>query len=127
MKKLVLITFTTLLAGGVAGCKKKDPAAQGSGGGGGATAAKAGDKQPASYGIPDCDAYVASMEKFLTCEDTKLPPPQKEAYRKSLDDRRAQLLEASKGDAARKTAEGEVCKQGLSELVEGAKYRGCPS
>src|SRR5262245_14230937 len=124
MKTLISITFIALLAGGVAGCKKKDAAAQS---GGGATAAKAGDKQPASYGIPDCDAYVASMEKFLTCEDTKLPPPQKEAYRKSLVDRRAQLLDASKGDAARKASEGEVCKQGLSELVEGAKYRGCPS
>ena len=125
MKTLILISITALLAGTAIGCKKKEdkgasaspPAAAKPGGGDTAVA------HPASYGIPDCDAYVASMAKFVVCD--KLMPEQKEAYAKDFEKRRATLLEASKGDDARKTAEGEVCKQALSELVEGAKYRGC--
>jgi hypothetical protein len=123
MKALVLISITTLLAGAAVGCKKKEE----KGASGAPAAAKAGDKaaaHPASYGIPDCDAYVAAMAKFVTCKE--LPPEQQELYGKDFERRRATLLEASQGDGARKTAEGEVCKQALGELVEGAKYRGCP-
>jgi hypothetical protein len=126
MKAFILISITALLATASA-CKKKEesatsgspPAAAKTAGGGD----KASAQQPASYGIPDCDAYVAAMEKFLACD--KLPAEQKEGYAKQFAKDREIFLEASKGDAASKTTQGDLCKQALSGLDEGAKFRGC--
>ncbi len=106
---LGLIVLAAALALG--GCKKKNADASAS-------------DQPASFG-PDCDAYVAAMEKFVSCDDKKFMAGQKDMYRKDLADTRKRLTESSKDDA-RMAAESETCKTALKGLDEAAKFRGCP-
>ena len=86
----------------------------------GALSVAAASADPASSGIPECEAYFKAMDKFVTCD--KLPPEQKNAYKSSNDKMRADMASPS----VDKKVAADQCKQALIDLVAGAKDRGCP-
>lgn len=106
MKNLTSIIVTSLLLL-TAGCKKKDAADAAA---------------PAKIEIPECEAFLAAADKFVVCD--KLDPAMQKAYRDTYTKRKEEVLGAKTDDAKKRAAEG--CKQGHTELIEGAKFRGCP-
>jgi hypothetical protein len=101
----------------IAGCGKSDA------GKSAAKEAAASTTLARDTGIPECTAYLTAMDKFVACP--KLRPEEKDAYFQNT--RRVWgEVDGKKmsGDAKKKAAED--CKQALTELGEGAKFRDCP-
>jgi len=88
---------------------------------GGEPAAAAGG----GTGVPECDAYVAAIEKFMTCD--KVPQAARDAQKQSLDAMKqgwASLSDPAATPEAKKAA-GDGCKTALDGLAQAAKGAGC--
>jgi hypothetical protein len=153
MKKLTTVLSILALATvtGLAGCKggKKEgdqpaatktteqpaPAAPGAAapaapaGGAAAPAAPAGGAAaPAASGdtgIAECDAYLKSFDKYLTCD--KVPAQAKDASKTGIDQMKASwasLKDPSVPAEAKKSA-ADACKQADDALKQSATALGC--
>jgi hypothetical protein len=113
-----------LCAALIAACDKK--AESGSSGGSGSSS---GDKAAApttlarDTGIPECDAYLKAMDKFVTCKT--MPPEQRDAYFKNTLSIYGDINGKKMSDDKKKSTAAD-CTKALQELAEGAKFRNCP-
>ena len=121
-KRIARICFAIGIA--LAGCGKNKDDKKAAGGSTAAT--KPAEGKPAGgplaggTGVPECDELMAAAQKFVACD--KLPAEQKSAYQ----DMYAKVREGVSTDSAdAKQTSAEGCKKALSELAEGAKFRGC--
>lgn len=87
-------------------------------------AAKAAD----STGVPECDAYMKALEKFLACE--KVPQAARDAQKQSAQQMRNSWASwAAMPPDARKTAQAAAatsCSTALTALKQAAAASGCP-
>jgi hypothetical protein len=87
-----------------------------------------GDPAPAvaaeSTGIPECDAYIASMIQYANCD--KMPKESRESILQSVEQARGAWAQMSGMDDATKAEVGKGCQQGVDAMVESAQSIGCP-
>ncbi|MCA9679347.1 MAG: hypothetical protein H6708_17215 [Kofleriaceae bacterium] len=97
--------------------KPADGEAGGDQGGGDEAAAGGGT------GLPDCDAYVASMEKYMQCD--KVPQAARDAAKQGMDAMKSGWGDMSgMPDDAKKQA-NDACKQAVDAMKQGAQAMGC--
>jgi hypothetical protein len=86
----------------------------------------AGDPAAAgSSGVPDCDAYLAALDKFLACDKV---PEQAKAGAKAGSEQLKRALASLQGanvPASAKKAAADGCKQAISAIELGIKQMGC--
>jgi hypothetical protein len=99
--------------------KPADPAA--------ADPAKPADPAPAggaaSTGLAECDAYVAAMDKYMTCD--KVPQSARDAAKQGLDAMKSGWANMGQMPDDAKKAAGDACKQAVDALKQGAEAMGC--
>jgi hypothetical protein len=81
---------------------------------------------PTNTGIPDCDAYIALVTRYMQCD--KIPQGARDAAKQGLDQMQAgwqQLKDPSMPAEARQAA-ANACKQATDALRQGASAMGCP-
>jgi hypothetical protein len=135
----IAIALVLVLELAAAGCKKSSDGeartGTGSGSGGGSAAAAAGsgsepqptaasgsDTKPAagSSGLPDCDAWIAAVDKIATCDKMK---DKADAIRQTADIMRKLLPDIVHGGDAKKIERTAAeCRTNL----EAIKASGCP-
>jgi hypothetical protein len=136
MKKLMTVGSALVLALAI-GCKKEEPpAAAPVEPAKPVEAAKPADPAPeatkpadpaaeaakvASSGIPECDEYLATAEKFAKCD--KLAPEAKDAQAKSVEATKASWA-ALTDDASKKVA-ADSCKQLNETMAKAWTAAGC--
>jgi hypothetical protein len=79
----------------------------------------------ASTGVPECDEYVAAIEKFTTCD--KVPQAARDAQKQSLDAMKqgwASLSDPATPAEAKKAA-ADGCKTAVDALKQAATASGC--
>ena len=77
-------------------------------------------------GIPECDAYVATVDKIVQCE--KAPAAAKDAIKQGLEAARKSWAAALQptAPAEAKQSAVEACKAGVEQLKTSAAELGCP-
>jgi hypothetical protein len=90
------------------------------------TAAATGDQAAAgggSSGLPECDEYVAAMDKYLQCD--KIPQATRDAAKQGMDAMKAGWADMGSlpDDVKKQAADG--CKQAVDALKQGATALGC--
>jgi hypothetical protein len=81
------------------------------GGGGGAS------------GVPECDDYVAAVEKYLACD--KVPQEVRDGTKDALEMMRSGWGDAGALPAEAKQAMADGCKQATDAIQQGASAMGC--
>jgi len=77
----------------------------------------------ASTGLPECDAYVAAMDKYMACD--KVPQSARDAAKQGLDAMKSGWANmGTMPDDAKKSA-ADACKQAVDALKQGAESMGC--
>jgi hypothetical protein len=84
------------------------------------TAAPAG---AANTGLAECDAYVAAMDKYMTCD--KVPQSARDAAKQGLDAMKSGWANMGQMPDDAKKAAGDACKQAVDALKQGAEAMGC--
>jgi hypothetical protein len=112
------------------GDKPTEPAAGGEGaaaGGEGAaaagTAAAGGAAAAGGSGLPECDEYVAAMDKYMSCD--KVPQSARDAAKQGLDAMKSGWANMGQMPDDAKKAAGDACKQAIDALKQGASAMGC--
>jgi len=141
MKRIGIVTIL-LLGLGVAGCSKKTDGGSGSAAAGSATTAPSGaasdqgsaaaasgsanegsagrGSAPSATGVPDCDAWIAAVDKIAGCDKMK---DKADAIRQTADLMRQMLPDLVRsGDAKKIKRAANECKTNLEVI----KYSGCP-
>ena len=72
---------------------------------------------------PECDTYIAALEKLEAC--SKLPPDSKEAMKNAVEQLKAQLPGAVASSPEGRDAVVNACKQGTDAIAQAAKSAGC--
>jgi hypothetical protein len=148
MKKLLVVVSVLTLSLAAVGCNKKEEGAAGEA----AKTAEPAKTEPAtpppatppaaepaktepaapaaggaaaSTGVPECDEYVAAIEKFTTCD--KVPQAARDAQKQSLDAMKqgwASLSDPAVPAEAKKAA-ADGCKTAVDALKQAATASGC--
>jgi hypothetical protein len=88
--------------------------------------APAGDTAAAGEsGIPSCDAYLKTFEKYMACD--KVPQQAKDASKQGIDAMKqswAQFKDPNVPAEAKKAA-GDACTQGEDAIKQSAQALGC--
>ncbi len=79
-------------------------------------------------GVPECDAYLAAVDKYMACE--KVPQVARDAQKQARDQMRSGWASwSSLPEDSRKRAQANAataCKTSLSSLKVAASASGCP-
>jgi outer membrane murein-binding lipoprotein Lpp len=75
-----------------------------------------------STGMPECDAYLASVEKLASCD--KFPAASKDATLKGVEAMKSGWAAATTDDA--KKMAGDACKTANDGMKQTAQAMGCP-
>jgi hypothetical protein len=82
----------------------------------------------ATTGVPECDAYLAAVDKYMACE--KVPQAARDAQKQATDQMRSGWASwSSLPEDSRKMAQANAataCATGLSSLKVAASASGCP-
>ena len=95
--------------------KKEEPKA--------ADPAPAGGGAAAATGLAECDAYIAAVEKFVTCDT--VPQASRDATKQGLDGMKAAWGDTAGMPEEAKKAANDSCKQATDALKQGASAMGC--
>ena len=79
----------------------------------------------ANSGIPECDSYLAKVEKYMSCD--KVPQAARDAAKQGIEASKQgwAALNGANVPEASKLAAASGCKQGEDALIQGAKALGC--
>lgn len=81
-------------------------------------------KAAGSTGIEECDAYLAAVEKYVSCD--KVPEQARAATKQAIEQsKQAWGAMNDKTPPEAKKAAADGCKQGLDALKKGAEAAGC--
>jgi len=85
-------------------------------------------KAPQSTGVPDCDSYLAALDKYMACE--KVPQAARDAQKQSAQQMRTSWASwSAMPDDQRKAAQAAAassCSMALNSLKQAATATGCP-
>jgi hypothetical protein len=76
-----------------------------------------------SGSVPECDAYVAVMEKYITCD--KIPQASRDAARQGLDAMKSAWVNPGAIPADARKAMADACKQGSDAMRQAGIALGC--
>jgi hypothetical protein len=135
MKKLMTVGSALVLALTIGACKKDEPAPAKVEEAKPVEAAKPAEPTPApaaepapaaaaeSSGIPECDAYLATAQKFAACD--KLPAEAKDAQLKGVEAAKASWASMKDAPAEAKKAAADSCKASDDGLKQAWTAAGC--
>lgn len=82
------------------------------------------DTPPSISGIPECDEYIAVMEKYVMCD--QIPSSMRDSTRDSIREMAdAWRSMAGMDDETRRMA-GDACRQAVTSIRSAADSMGCP-
>jgi hypothetical protein len=111
-----VLTIAAALA--CSACNKKDEASA-------AEPSAATGSSATSSGIPECDAYLAAVEKYMSCD--KIPQATRDATKQGFESTKQSWAALKGSDVPEATKQAVVsgCKQGLDGMAQAAKAMGC--
>jgi hypothetical protein len=74
-------------------------------------------------GIPECDSYIRSMERYLQCD--MVPQSARDAAKQGMDAMNAGWRDMGEMPEDARKAAGDACRQAVDALRQGAQAMGC--
>jgi hypothetical protein len=78
---------------------------------------------PSLSGIPECDEYIALMERYVMCD--QIPHSMRDSTRDSIRDMTDAWRSMATMDAETRRMAGDACRQALTSIRQAADSMGC--
>jgi hypothetical protein len=80
-------------------------------------------KPPSVSGIPECDEYIALMERYVMCD--QIPHSMRDSTRDSIRDMTEAWKSMAGMDAETRRMAGDACRQAVTSIRDAASSMGC--